>query len=264
MDISSKIRGSDAYVKAALFGLGIFLSAALIIFVAILVVSPSDFAFGLILVIATTIAVALLLYVRRWGLAVVALLSAFGMLAFSPDAGLYLSTPEAFFDFLLALFTFTGLGIALIACVAGSVQYFRGSVGSQVGTSILLGLRGIAAAVAIAAAVSVVLTVVNATKSVSAQDREGAIVLTAHDTSWSAQTLDAPAGQPVRLLLKNDDPTLHTFTLRDSGRGLDIDVHLGPWSEQILDLGSLEPGTYGFICRIEGHTADMTGALLVK
>ncbi|HEU0075129.1 MAG TPA: cupredoxin domain-containing protein, partial [Dehalococcoidia bacterium] len=254
------MRGADAYAKAAFFGIAIYVAAAVIILITILVISPSDAVFGLILLIPAAIAIASLRYVRRWGLLIAAILSGFGFVAFIADAGLILTTPKAFFDFLLTLSTLTGLGIAFIACLAGFVQYFRGPVGSEVSSGVTMALRGIAAAVFVASAISLVLTVVNATKSVSAEDRQGAQELTADDTKWSVETLEVNAGEPIRLLVKNDDPILHTFTLKDSARGLDIDVRLGPWSEQIVEFGPFQAGVYGFICRIEGHEEDMTGA----
>lgn len=264
MNISNVMHGADAYAKAAFFGLAIFLTAAVIILVTILVVSPSDAVFGLILLIPGAIAVAALRYVRRWGLLIAAILSAFGFISFLVDAGLILTTPKAFFDFLLTLCTLVGLGIAFVACLIGFIQYFRGPVSGEVGPGVMMALRGIAAAVFVAVAISLVVTVVNATKSVSAEDRQGAIELTADDTKWSVETLEVSAGEPIRLLVKNDDPILHTFTLKDESRGLDIDVRLGPWSEQIVEVGPFEAGVYGFICRIEGHEEDMTGAITVR
>jgi uncharacterized cupredoxin-like copper-binding protein len=264
MDGSTMLRSKDAYVKAALFGLAIYFVAAIIILIAILVFSPSDVGFALFLIIPGLIAVAALLYIRRWGLLIGALLSAFGVFAFIGDAGLVLASPEAFLDFLLTLFALSGLGISFFACLIGFIQYFRGPVANDVALGITMTLRGIAAAVVIAALVSLVLTVINATETVSAEDKQGALELTADDTKWSANTLDTRAGQPVRILVKNDDPILHTFTMKDKGRGVDTDIHLGPWSEQIVDLGTLQAGIYGYICRVEGHEEDMTGALTIR
>jgi uncharacterized cupredoxin-like copper-binding protein len=49
-------------------------------------------------------------------------------------------------------------------------------------------------AVVVAAAASLVLTVLNATDNVSAQGKRGALELTADDTSWNVDTLTASAG----------------------------------------------------------------------
>jgi hypothetical protein len=53
---------------------------------------------------------------------------------------------------------------------------------------------------------------------------------------------------------------MHTFTVHD----LDIDERLGPWSKTIIEIPANRAATYGFICRVEGHTEDMTGAIVIK
>lgn len=264
MNRAALLRGADAYVKAALLGLAIYFAAALIILVAILVLSPSDVIFPIFLIVPGVIAAGALRYIRRWGLLIAALLSAFGIFAFLADAGLVLTSPEAFFDFMLTLCVLCGLGITFVASLVGFIQYFRGSVSDETSPSITWALRGVAAAVAVASLVSLVLTVMNATQSVSAQDRQGALELTAKDNEWSVDMLEATGGQPIRLLIKNDDPILHTFTIEEGSRGVDVDERLGAWSEQVVELGALEPGVYGFICRVEGHEEDMTGVLTVR
>ena len=57
---------------------------------------------------------------------------------------------------------------------------------------------------------------------------------------------------------------MNTFTMRDPARGIDIDVRMGPWSEELVEIEPLQEGIYGFICRVEGHEQDMTGALTVR
>jgi hypothetical protein len=257
------LKGTDAYAKAALFGFGIYSTAALIILVAILIFSPSDAAFGIILLVPATIAVLAVRFIRRWGLIIGALLSAFGIFFFIGDAALVLSSPQAFLDFLLDLFGLTGVIISLIACLVGTVQYFRGAVPEEMAPSAKTALRGIAGVITVLVLVSLVLTIINANETVSAADRGDAPELVAKDTKWSAQQLTT-SGKPARLFVKNDDPILHTFTVKDSAKGIDIDVHIGPWSEQVIELAGLAPGTYGFICRVEGHEQDMTGVVTVR
>jgi hypothetical protein len=255
--------GADAYVKAALFGLGIFAAAILIILVAIIIFSPSDIVFPIILMVPVAIAVAALRFLRRWGLIVAGLLSLFGLFALTADAGLTLTTPESFFDFILTLFAVIGLGICLVACVVGTIQYFRKQVPSEISPNVGMALKGLAGLAGVLAVVSLVLTVLSATDSVSAEDKDGAIELVAEDTKWNTNELEASGGT-VRIYLKNDDPILHTFTIEDDDRDVDIDVKMGAWSEQVYEIEGLEPGTYGFICRVEGHEEDMTGVLTVR
>jgi len=152
----------------------------------------------------------------------------------------------------------------LVACLAGFIQYFRGAVASDVSPIVMTVLRGIAAVVFVAAGISLVLTVINAADSVSAEDKAGALEVSAKHTEWSVEMLDADAGQPIRILVKNDDPILHTFTIKDSDRGIDIDVKVGPWAEELVEIEALDAGAYGFICRVEGHEEDMTGVLTVR
>lgn len=256
--------GTDGYVKAALFGLGIFVAAIVIILVAIIALSPSDVVFPIFLSIPVILAVAALRFLKRWGLIVAGLLSLFGLFALTADAGLTLTTPESFFDFVLTLFSIIGLGICLAACVIGTIQYFRGQVPGDVSPTITMALRGLAGLAAVLAVVSVVLTLLSATDNVSAEDKEGAIELVAKDTKWNTNELEARAGQPIRIFVKNDDPILHTLTIEDKGRGVDVDIKLGGWSEQVVEIDALEAGPYGFICRVEGHEEDMTGILTVR
>ena len=256
--------GTDAYVKAAVFGLGIFVAAILIILVAIIIFSPSDIIFPIILLIPVTLAFLALRFLKRWGLIIAGLLSLFGLFALTADAGLTLTTPESFFDFVLTLFAIIGLGICLVACIVGTIQYFRKQVPSDPSANITMALRGLAGLAAVLAVVSVVLTVLSATDTVSADDKEGAIELVAEDTKWNTNELEGRSGQPVRIFLKNDDPIMHTFTIKDDGRDIDIEEKMGGWSEQIVEIDALEPGVYGFICRVEGHEEDMTGMLTIR
>ena len=255
--------GGDAYVKAAVFGLGIFVAAILIILVAIIIFSPSDIIFPIIVMIPVTLAFLALRFLKRWGLIIAGLLSLFGLFALTADAGLTLTTPESFFDFLLTLFAIIGLGICLVACIVGTVQYFRKQVPSDPSPNITMALRGLAGVAAVLAVVSLVLTVLSATDSVSADDKEGALELVAEDTKWNTNELEGRSGQPVRIFLKNDDPILHTFTIKDDDRDVDLEKKMGGWSEQILEIDELEPGVYGFICRVEGHE-DMSGTLTIR
>lgn len=255
---------TDGYVKAALFGLGIFFAAVLIILVAIIILSPSDIIFPIILSIPTIIAAAALRFIKRWGLIIAGLLSLFGLLSLTADAGLTLTTPESFFDFILVAFAIIGLGTCLVACVVGTIQYVRGQVPSEPTPNIAMVLRGLAGLAAVLTGVSLVLTAISATDSVSAEDKEGALELVAEDTKWSTNELEGQTGQPVRIFLKNDDPILHTLTVKDKDRDVDIDVKMGAWSEQVVELDALEAGVYGFICRVEGHEEDMTGVLTIR
>jgi hypothetical protein len=51
------------------------------------------------------------------------------------------------------------------------------------------------------------------------------------------------------VLVQNDDPFTHTFTIDELG----IDIELGPYSEELVELPG-DSGTYVLYC--EPHTSD--------
>jgi uncharacterized cupredoxin-like copper-binding protein len=247
----------DSYVSTALFGIGLYLVAIVLIAVAILIALPSDiyyaFLFGL-----PAIAVAfVLLAVRRWGLLVSLVGAVIGLLLLTEGADIYLTTPESFFDFTITLFGLVGILIALGASLAGTVQHFRQSVNA--GASVPVAVKGIGMALVLLAALSLILTV-SQTGDVSATEAEGAIVITADEAKYDVKLVEARPGEDVRILVRNTDPIMHTFTIHD----LDIDYRIGPWSEKLIILEGLDARIYGFICRIPGHELDMTGAIQVR
>jgi hypothetical protein len=178
-----------------------------------------------------TIGVLAVRFIRRWGLLIGALLSGFGIFAFLTDAALVLSSPEAFFDFLLTLFTLAGLGIAFVSCLIGFIQSFRGPLAEDIAPGVQKALYGIAGVATVLVLVSLVLTALNANETVSAAEKADAAELIAKDTKWEPVQISATGGKPVHVFVKNEDPILHTFTLKDSAKGLDYDVRLGAWSE---------------------------------
>lgn len=63
--------------------------------------------------------------------------------------------------------------------------------------------------------------------------------------------LQVPAG-PVVLDVSNDGSGVHNLVLRSSGRATD---DLQPGERDVLDLGTLAPGTFEVYCSIPGHEA---------
>jgi uncharacterized cupredoxin-like copper-binding protein len=63
----------------------------------------------------------------------------------------------------------------------------------------------------------------------------------------------------VKIVAKNSDPYIHTFTVED----LDMDVKLGPGSEKLILIERPVAGTYEFICAITGHES-MKGTLTIR
>ena len=248
----------DAYVKAALVGLGIYLVGVALITVAVLISEPEEVVFLLFLLVPAIIVGAALVFLRRWGLIVGILGALFGLVGFFEDIDLILTTPKAFFDFSAGLFVIAGLLTLLVACIIGTVQYFRGAVRTDLGQNGKAALGGLVGILAVLAVVSAVLTALNVGDA-SAEEKQGATVLTAKKTDWDVDMIDGRSGQTLKIVVRNEDSFLHTFTIHD----LDIDVRLGPFSEEVVEINA-SAGNYGFVCRIFDHETDMTGALVIR
>jgi hypothetical protein len=251
-------RVKDGYARAGLMGLGLYFVGVLTLLVMMLIYDAGEAGFILFFAVPGLIVAAALVFWRRWGLLVAILGSLFGLSFLLPEAGLILTTPKAFFDFTVGWFAIVGLFIVLVAAIAGTVQYFRKAPSPALVRWQKSVITGIAAVLAVAAVVSFVLMLAN-TGSVSASEAGDAQRLTAEHTKWDVEMITSPAGE-VRLVVKNSDPMLHTFTVED----LDIDVSLSPWSEQVIVLGDLSAGNYGFVCRAFDHETEMTGVITVQ
>ena len=108
------------------------------------------------------------------------------------------------------------------------------------------------------AAVSAGLTISNR-ESVSAEARAGALSVRMKGTTFQSERLEARAGAPVRILVKNTDPGIHSFTIQALG----TDVNVNPCSEHLIDLCHVPPGEYAYVCKLFGHDQIMKGTLVV-
>ena len=252
------VSARDPYVVTGLFGLLLYFIGVAIFTVAVLIGDPAAIVFMLFFLVPGLIVGVALLRWRRWGLIVAALLSLVGLIFLSADMDLFLSTPEAFFDFSSTLFGVVGLLIVFFASLVGTVQYFRRPVAAQ-SSGVHVAFKALAAVIAVIAVISLVLTIANI-GDVSEAEAQGAVVLVAKEAEFDLKMIEATPGEPLRILLRNDDPAMHTFTIDD----LDIDVKMGPWTEEIVVIESQQPRILGFICRIEGHEEDMTGAIVFE
>ena len=78
-------------------------------------------------------------------------------------------------------------------------------------------------------------------------------------TEFRTETLEAKTGETLRLVLKNDDLYIHTFTIDE----LSIDATVGPRGEKVLSFVPSKAGTFEYKCAIPGHES-MTGTLTVS
>ena len=71
--------------------------------------------------------------------------------------------------------------------------------------------------------------------------------------------LEVPVGEAVRLVVRNNDFGLHTFTVE----GLDVDYAMRPRSSRLIEFTPTAAGEYTYFCRVLGH-GKMRGILSVK
>lgn len=170
-----------------------------------------------------------------------------GLLA---GAGLFwtafgLAAPNSFFDFVPGVLVLPGLLLAIVATVATIRADRRGDrtpalVGGERGA--VLGMAGV---VALLAAMSAIVSV---TGRETVGDTSGvAETVVLKDFEFAADSYELTGGTTI--LVRNDDPFLHTFTVDRLG----IDVTFGPGSEKLIDIPA-EPGEYVLYCA--PHTGD--------
>lgn len=94
----------------------------------------------------------------------------------------------------------------------------------------------------------------------------GENVVVASAIAFDVKSLQAPAGQPFTITLRNEDPptTTHDIDIRDAGGAVLQDTEPIPGgSEEAYQYEPLEAGEYVFICSV--HPIDqMTGTLTVQ
>jgi plastocyanin len=82
--------------------------------------------------------------------------------------------------------------------------------------------------------------------------------LTLKDHHFAPETIEVPAGQKVKLLVRNQDDTAEEFDSYDLNREKVIAGN----SEGIVIIGPLDPGTYSFTGEFHADTAH--GKVVVK
>ena len=79
------------------------------------------------------------------------------------------------------------------------------------------------------------------------------------NTEFVPTELSIQAGQNAKIVVKNRDFGVHTFTIED----LDIDIMVVGGAEKLVSLAVPSAETYQYACEIEGHD-DMKGTLTVQ
>src|SRR5690606_37512063 len=110
---------------AALFGLLLYFTTAALFLLAVRIFDPSGLPFLLFFLVPGLIVLAAVVFIRRWGLIVGVLGGLLGLLAFSEDLDVALTSPYSFLDFAGTIIVLTGIVILLVASVLGLIESFR-------------------------------------------------------------------------------------------------------------------------------------------
>jgi plastocyanin len=237
------VRSFYARVSALGFGL-IALTGIVVIIFGLIGGNVSDNAgFALVFSAVGLLIGGLVWRFGRWALVLAAVLS-FALLGLVVPVSLFsLGHPESAADFIPIVLMVAGAGLGFVGSIVAIVQWRRKAVRAD-GTRIeQLALRALLGVVAVAIVFSVGLTLTSRTV-VSAAARAGATSVQFKNFTFAPNTLQVGAGDTVRLVVKNDDQTLHTFTLSEAG----INVSVPPGSEKVIEFKAPAAGTYQWYC----------------
>lgn len=185
-------------------------------------------------------------------------------LLFAPSVPFVLSHPEGGVEFIVMLVFVSGALLAIVGSGAGIVQWLRktavpgANAVQRRALQVVLGLVLLLALGSIAATAT-------ARTSVSAEARTGAIAVTIADFKFAPNSVRAKAGEMVRLVIRNDDSTLHTFTFKEAA----VDISVPPGAEKLVEFRAPAAGTYTFYCVPHSHEQSgkregMTASLIVE
>ena len=166
---------------------------------------------------------------------------------------------ESFLQF-MPLLLVLGIGslMSLIAGTRAFVGYRRGHAAPVRPETARWWLRTAVVAVLMLSIASAVLAFAGRS-TVAAGAAEGATEIGLKFPDIEPSAVEVGVGQTVRLLVRNDDWGLHTFTVA----GLEVDYAMRPRSSRLIEFTPTEAGEYRYFCRVLGHDA-MKGTLLVR
>jgi plastocyanin len=171
-----------------------------------------------------------------------------------------LFVPDSFFDFVPGLLFIPGVLIGIGSCIGAIVANRRGHLTERAEGGEAQWIRIAVGAAVVLAVLSGILTF---TGRSTVDDAAGAAAtLVAKDFDYSPKEVNVPGGSQV--LVKNDDPFLHTFTIDELG----VDESFAVGSSLLVEIPA-EPGTYVFYCKPHSDpnepdpVDDMAGTITV-
>ncbi len=165
--------------------------------------------------------------------------------------------PNSLFDFGLGLPIIVSLILAVVGSIVVIVQQRRGAARA---TS-TVGERRVLLATTVVVAVLVVMSGVlhiAGRSTLSAGEKADAIEVRMKNVEFEPTTLRIAAGRQAKIVVRNSDLPVHTFTIKD----LDIDETVLAGAEKLISLTSLSAVEYEYTCEVPGHES-MKGTLIV-
>lgn len=174
-----------------------------------------------------------------------------------------LAAPDSVFDFVPGLLAIPGALVAVVAGVAAVRAQRRGDLLTTAGAGERKVMLIAATALVVLTGLSTVLTVTGRS-SVDGDLADAVVEL--KDFEFDAAEAGYAFSPGEVVLVRNDDPFLHTFTVEELG----IDIDLGPGDEALVTIPADASGGYVLYC--EPHTSkpedpaadDMATTLTVR
>lgn len=243
------------YARVTALGFGLVALTGVVI----LILGPAgggageELGFALAFIIVGLLVAGAVWRLGRWALVLAAVLSLALLGLVGPFSLFSLSHPESATDFIPVVLMLAGALLGLIGSAVALMQGRRGTL-RESATSTERSVLGIAlGAVALAVLLSMVLTATGRT-TVSAQAKTGAAAVQMKNYMFAPNSVQVKAGDSVRVVVKNDDSTLHTFTLPQAG----VDVTVAPGSEKVVEFKAPAAGVYQWYCTPHSNSNGAT------
>ncbi len=164
--------------------------------------------------------------------------------------------PASAADFVPALFAFSG-SVATIALSTIALKLRIAARPDAALHAAKITIAGLALLAAVAVA-SIGMTL-QSRASVASADRTGALPISMRNVRFEPSSIETVAGEPLKLVVRNDDLILHNITIPETN----TNVEIGAGSEKLVELTFETPGTYAYVCTVPGHDA-MRGDIAVQ
>ncbi len=211
--LTSESRDQPFYTRVAIGGLVTIVVTMVALGIAQLTSGDTSNLVFLIINVAVALIVAGLIWRSgSWALVLGAIVGLFGVgLVYGPFLATATSNLNSIFDFGAGVVATVASILALVGSVVAFVQVRRGTARVEATAAERIAVWAVAGAVVVLVALSGVLTL-TAQDTVTAKEQAGATEVLMKRTEFKIVELNAEAGETLRLVLRNDDMYIHTFT----------------------------------------------------